>query len=115
MKGERIKLRPEPIMWTMGDLYMPESTERDGLRFTVRHDYHGSTATEVRVERAHDGLSLDSVAVTNFMEAENVVRTWDLEAWRAREEKHALERANRALADHRDAMTRLNHVRAVRV
>ena len=110
-----VKLKPEPIKWTMGDRWLPESAERDGLRFTVKHDHYGSRATYVVVERASDGHHFESVDVTNQAEAERVVRTWDLESWRGRAEAHALEDVDRALELHRRAMTKLNEIRALRV
>ena len=111
----KLNLKPEPIMWTMGDRWLPESTERDGLRFTIKHDYYGGRATSVYVGRASDDLHLETVVVTNHEGAEKVVRTWSLEVWRAAEEAKALARADRALSDHRAAMTRLNLVRSIRV
>ena len=109
------KLRPDPIKWTLGDRFLPESTERDGLRFTIKHDHWAGQPTNIAVERASDGYLFGSVQVSNQAEAETVVRTWDLEEWRARVERDALNRAARALEEHRKAMTRLNEIRAIRV
>ena len=83
--------------------------------FSVNHDYYSTQATSVVVTRANDGFHFESVNVTNHQEAENVVRTWSLEVWRAAEEAKVLARADRALSDHREAMTRLNLVRSIRV
>lgn len=110
-----VKLKPDPIHWTLSDRWQPESTVRDGLRFIIRHNRYGDRLTLVVIERASDGLHFESIGVGNTQEAENVVRTWDLEKWRSKAEKSALEAADQALSAHRHAMTRLNEVRAIRV
>lgn len=104
-------------MWTMDAAFRPHRTERDGLAFVIRYDGYGRPY-ELKILRAADDALIESVYCENHDSARHVlkiVKTWDLEAWRASEEAKALERVEAALTKHRDAMTRLNEVRAVRV
>ena len=110
----KLKLKPAPLMWTLGHLNRPDSTELDGLRFTLHFDSYGDFNC-IDVSRAADNQPIERVHLTRGDSINEIIRAWDLEEWRAREEAAAIRKAEAALKSHRDAMTRLNFVRSIRI
>ena len=113
-KAKKLQLRPGPLRWEVDGYGRARKTRCSGLQFEVYRDRYGNSFSVV-VTRAADGLHIERAHVTHECNLTEWVEAYDLEKWREREEAKAIEEADRALSAHREAMTRLNFVRGVRV